>query len=279
MILEAGGWKAALLPEKGVAFRSLTLDGQDVLKPIPDGADPNNGFHGAFLMAPWTNRLEDGRIRVGGVEYRMPVNRPAEGNALHGFFRDLAWTLEDVAADRAAFSCALDHAPFRCAARLTIALSPAGFSLAASLTNTGDAVTPMGFGWHPWFWRPAGTRLRFNATTIFDRDARNVATAPRPGGGLDGGDDVVLGHDTHFAGWDGVAEMARPDGMRLLMRAEGAWSRNLQVFAPKGGEVLCVEPVTHAPDAVNRAENAAHGTMHPLPPGATLDASLTIHRI
>lgn len=278
MILGAGGWKAALLPEKGVAFQSLTLDGQDVLKPIPDGADPNNGFHGAFLMAPWTNRLENGRIRVGGVDYQMPINRPAEGNALHGFLRDLAWMVEDAAADRATFACALDHAPFRCAARLVVALSPAGFSLAVSLTNTGDAVTPMGFGWHPWFARPAGTRLRFAATTIFGRDARNIATAPRPGSGLDGGDAVLDGHDTHFAGWDGMAEITRPDGIRLRMRADGAWSRNLQVFAPSGGDVLCVEPVTHAPDAANRAENAAHGAMHPLAPGATLDASLMIHR-
>lgn len=279
MILGSSGWKAALLPQRGVAFASLTLDGRDVLKPVPDGADPNDGFHGAFLMAPWTNRLEDGRISVDGIEYRMPINRPAEGTALHGFLRDIAWTVEEAAADRATFACALHHAPFRCAARLAIALSPAGFSLAVSLTNTGDVVTPMGFGWHPWFARPAGTRLRFAATTIFGRDARNVATAPRAGNGLDGGDDVLDGHDTHFAGWDGAAEIGWADGTRLAMRADGAWSRNLQVFAPPGGGVLCVEPVTHAPDAVNRGENAAHGAMHPLPPGATLDASLMIHRI
>lgn len=279
MILEAAGWRAALLPEKGVAFQSLTLDGHDVLKPIPGGADPNNGFHGAFLMAPWTNRLEDGRIIVGGIDYRMPINRPAEGNALHGFLRDLPWTAEEAAADRATFRCTLAHAPFRCAARLSIGLSPAGFSLAVSLTNTGDAVTPMGFGWHPWFARRPGTRLRFAAATIFGRDARNVATAPRPGSGLDGGDAVLDGHDTHFAGWDGLAEITWPDGTRLAIRADGAWARNLQVFAPAGGDVLCVEPVTHAPDAVNRAENAAHGAMHALPPGATLDASLMIHRL
>ena len=278
MILESSGWRAALLPERGVAFRSLTLDGRDVLKPIPDGADPNNGFHGAFLMAPWTNRLEDGRIRVGGIDHLMPINRPAEGNALHGFLRDLAWTVEDAAADRASFACALDHAPFRCAARLTIALSPAGFSLAVSLTNTGDAATPMGFGWHPWFARPAGTRLRFNATTTFGRDARNIATAPRPGSGLDGRDAVLDGHDTHFAGWDGTAEITWPDGTQLAMRADGAWSRNLQVFAPAGGDVLCVEPVTHAPAAVNRADNAAHGAMHELPPGGRLDAALMLIR-
>lgn len=279
MILAAGDWRAELVPEAGVAFRSLTMAGQDVLRRIPAGADPNNGFHGAFIMAPWTNRLEDGRIAVGGVEYRMPINRPAEGNALHGFIRDLAWLAEEQDATRAAFTCALDHAPFRCAARLVVALSDAGLTFALSLTNTGDAPTPMGFGWHPWFARPAGTRLRFNATTVFGRDHRSISAGARPSAGLNGDDAVLLGLDTHFAGWDGVATITWPDGTGITLRAEGAWARNLQVFAPQGGDVLCVEPVSHTPDAANRPANAVHGAMHVLAPGAALDASLMIHRL
>lgn len=278
MILAAGDWRAELLPERGVAFRSLTLAGRDVLRRIPEGADPNNGFHGAFIMAPWTNRLEDGRIRVGGVDHFMPINRPAEGNALHGFLRDLAWVVEEQGAERAVLSCALDHAPFRCTARLVVALSAAGMSFALSLRNTGDAATPMGMGWHPWFARPAGTRLRVRATTIFGRDHRSIATGARPSAGLNGDDAVLLGLDTHFAGWDGLAAITWPDGAGIALRAQGEWASNLQVFAPRGGDVLCVEPVSHAPDAVNRPANAAHGAMRVLAPGASLDASLMIHR-
>lgn len=278
MILAAGDWRAELVPEAGVAFRSLTLAGRDVLRRIPDGADPNNGFHGAFIMAPWTNRLEDGRIVVGGVEHRMPINRPTEGNALHGFIRDLAWSVEEQDALRATFACALDHAPFRCSASLSVALSDAGLALSLALTNTGDAPTPMGMGWHPWFARPAGTRLQFRATTIFGRDARSISAGARPSAGLNGDDAVLLGLDTHFAGWDGAATITWPDGTGIAMRTEGDWARNLQVFAPRGGDVLCVEPVSHVPDAVNRPANAAHGAMHVLSPGASLDASLMIHR-
>jgi aldose 1-epimerase len=278
MILESGDWRAELLPEAGVAFRSLTLAGRDVLRRIPAGADPNNGFHGAFIMAPWTNRLEDGRIVVGGVEHRMPINRPNEGNSLHGFIRDLAWVVEEQAGDRAVFTASLDHAPFRCAARLVVALSDAGLSFALTLANVGDAPTPMGMGWHPWFARPAGTRLRVRATTVFGRDARNISTGARPSAGLNGDDAVLLGLDTHFAGWDGEATVTWPDGTGITLRAEGDWARNLQVFAPRGGDVLCVEPVSHVPDAVNRPGNAAHGAMHVLSPGESLDASLMIHR-
>jgi aldose 1-epimerase len=134
----------------------------------------------------------------------------------------------------------------------------------------------MGFGWHPWFPRPAGTRLRLAARTVFGRDARALPIAPRPTAGLNGADEVLLGLDTHFAGWDGAAAIAWPDGRALTLRAAGAWATNLQVYAPRGGTTICVEPVSHAPDAPNRPEAAAHGAMHLLAPGETLRGSLTL---
>jgi aldose 1-epimerase len=60
------------------------------------------------------------------------------------------------------------------------------------------------------------------------------------------------------------------------LAAQGAWARNLQIFAPGGGNVLCVEPVSHVPDAPNRPEFAAYGPLVMLPPGASLDASVLL---
>ncbi len=276
--LSAGEWHATLLPERGAAFRTLTHAGREVLAAVPDGADPNDGFHGAFVMAPWTNRLDGGRFVVGGVGHRMPVNRPQDGTAIHGLLRDLAWRVEDASGSAATLSVALDHPPFRCAARLRVALDDAGLSLSLDLANTGGAATPLGIGWHPWFRRPAGMRLRVATRTVFGRDARTLPTAARPCAGLNGADAVLDGLDTHFAGWDGVAEIGWPDGFGIVMRCDGAWATNLQVFAPRGGGVLCVEPVSHAPDAPNRAAAAAHGAMHVVPPGSALRGSLMIHR-
>lgn len=276
ILLASGAWDATLLPGQGAALAALRWRGQDILRPIPPGGDPNRGFHGAFLMAPWTNRLAGGRISVGGVDYRMPVNRPEEGHALHGFLRERAWQVLAQTPEAVTLACALDHPPFRCAASLTLALSEAGFALELEVTNQGEAPTPMGMGWHPFFARPAGTRLRFAADTIFGRDATNLASNPRPSSGLDGGDAVLEGLDTHFAGWDGQAEITWPEGPAMALRAEGDWTRNLQIFAPAGGGVLCVEPVSHAPDAANNPLLAAHGPMRPLPPGGRLWGRATL---
>ncbi len=274
--LASGDWDATILASQGAAIGALTWRGQDIIEPVPEGENPNQGLHSAFLMAPWTNRLAEGRISVGGQDYVMPINRPLEGHALHGFIRERAWAVESQAPDAAILTCALDHAPFRCAARLKVALAPQGLSLHLTLTNTGEAPTPMGIGWHPFFTRPPGTRLRFVASTVFGRDARNLAIAPCPCTGLDGGEEVLAGLDTHFAGWDGVAVMTRPGGPELELRATGDWTRNLQIYAPHGIPVLCVEPVSHAPDAVNRPHIAAFGPMNALAPGASIQGGATL---
>jgi aldose 1-epimerase len=280
--IEGGGWTAALLPEQGGALVALAWCGRDVLAPLPLGADPNAAFCGAFVMAPWANRLDGGRLPVAGTLHEVPVNRPEDGTAIHGVARDRPWLVEARGASVAVLAQRLDGAaehrplPWRYAARLEVALAESGATVALALTNAAGVPLPFGLGWHPFFLRPPGTRLRFRATTLLARDARCLPVAAQPTAGVDGDERAYEGLDTHFAGWDGAAEILRPDGLRLRLLAEGACARNLQVFAPAGDAVLCVEPVSHVPDAPNRPEFAALGPMALLAPGAALAARIAL---
>ena len=253
-----------------------------MLAPLPLGADPNASFAGAFLMAPWANRLDEGRLPVGGTTWHLPVNRPHDGTAIHGLVRDAAWTAAEAGASRAVLLQQGDAeavgVPWHWRARLEVALDAGGISLALGLTNAGTLPFPFGCGWHPFFARPAGTRLRFAATTLFARDARCLPVAAQPSAGVDGDEAAYEGLDTHFAGWDGVAEITRPD-LALRLEAAGAWAGNLQVFAPAGSHILCVEPVSHVPDAPNRPDFARYGPLRLLAPGETLQAALRIAAI
>jgi aldose 1-epimerase len=275
--LRAREASAILLPEEGAGFARLDHAGRALLVPIPEGAHPHRGFYGSFLMAPWTNRLDGGRFVVDGVEHRMPINRPEEDTALHGFLRDMPWDVETVGDAVATLACRFDRTPFRGTARMTVVLAPDHLALTVALVNEADGPVPMGVGWHPYFARPPGTRLHLAARTVFGRDGRNLPIAPRPTAGIVGGGAAFDGLDAHLAGWDGVAELHWPDGSGLTLQAAGAWARNLHLFAPRGGRMVALEPVTHAPDAANRATSAAHGAMHVLAPGESLDASLMIH--
>ncbi len=280
-MLELAGadWRAQLLPEQGAAVAQLAWRGQDVLVPLPLGANPNASFGGAFVMLPWTNRLDAGQLPVAGMVYQLPINRPEDNTAIHGLARDRAWLVEAQAPDRCSLLQDMDGAaeglPFQYQARLSLVLESAGVQLSLTLTNKAEHPFPFGLGWHPFFLRLPGTGLRFHASALFARDARALPVAVQPSDGLVGDEAAYEGLDTHFAGWDGVAEILRPD-FRLRLAAQGAWSRNLHVFAPGGGNVLCLEPVSHVPDAPNRPDFAGYGPLTMLAPGGTLGASLLL---
>jgi aldose 1-epimerase len=280
LTLAAGAWEAVLLPAQGAAFAALRHAGRDLIVPVPPAAEPLGGFWGAFWMIPWANRLDGGRLPFGGETHLLPVNRPEDGTAIHGLARDRPWRVEEVAPDHAAAVLAQDFAetgiPFRYAARVAVALAPAGMTLAVSVANTGDAHFPFGLGWHPFFVRPPGTRLAFRAATLFGRDARTLPEEPRDSTGIEGDEESFLGLDTHFAGWDGQAEISFSGGPTLRLAAEGAWAGNLQVFAPRFAEALCIEPQSHVPDAPNRPALAAHGPLTVLARGVSLDARVVI---
>jgi aldose 1-epimerase len=60
------------------------------------------------------------------------------------------------------------------------------------------------------------------------------------------------------------------------MTAKGDFAAGVQVYAPAAQPVLCVEPVSHMPDAPNRAALAAAAPMRLLAPGEALSGSIRL---
>ena len=236
-----------------------------MLVPVPQGGRLGGPF-GAFWMIPWANRMDGGRIGP----HCLPVNRAEDDTAIHGLSRDRPWRVEGAGPGRAVLAQDVAAGPYRFAARLVVEARAAGFGMALAVENAGAAPMPFGAGWHPWFPRPAGVRLAFRATRRLVHDPRGLPLAAEPCSGLDAGEETLRGLDTHFAGWDGRAQIAWP-GLDLAMSATGALTAGLQVYAPRGQAVLCVEPSSHLPDAPNRpAALAGLGPMRVLAPGETL---------
>ncbi len=268
--LHAGAWVADLAPEDGGGMTLLRHGDHDILVPAPAGARLGGPF-GAFWMIPWANRLDGGRL----LSHRLPINRPADNTAIHGLSRDRSWEVAEAAPDHALLTQAVDAPPYRYDARLATRLTPAALTLDLSVTNRGDGPLPFGFGWHPWFVRPPGTRLAFGATHRCTHDARCLPVSAAASDGLDGGEEAFLGLDTHFAGWDGRATITWPE-LTLTMATTGALATNLQVYAPPDKAVLCVEPSSHLPDAPNRPDLAVLGPLALLAPGQSLTGIITL---
>ena len=72
----------AVLP--GAPAWAQAWPSQRVTIVVPFGADEvRPGFRGA-LLAPWPNRVVDGRYAFEGREFELPLTEPRRGHALHG---------------------------------------------------------------------------------------------------------------------------------------------------------------------------------------------------
>jgi aldose 1-epimerase len=45
------------------------------------------------VLAPWPNRVVDGRWKWAATSHQLWITEPARGHALHGLVRTLAWTV------------------------------------------------------------------------------------------------------------------------------------------------------------------------------------------
>ena len=79
----AGGGRRAVVVEVGGGLRAY--DG--VLLGYGEAEACSSGR--GQVLAPWPNRLADGRYEWEGEQHRLPLTEPGAGNAIHGLVR---WT-------------------------------------------------------------------------------------------------------------------------------------------------------------------------------------------
>ena len=188
--------------EVGGAVRAYAVGGRDVLEPF-DVAAMADGAHGAVL-APWPNRLADGRYTFDGVEHRLAVTEPATGCAIHGLLRWAAWRAErhdEASVTMAARLHPQPGYPFDLLVEVTYALDDDGLTVTTRATNVGDRACPYGTGQHPYLSAgggtlddctavlPAATRITTDPQRQLPTGAEPVDGTPydlRGGGSLEG---------------------------------------------------------------------------------------------
>ena len=278
--LVRGAWRAQVRAEAGLVG-ALSHGGVPLLRTMAKGATSPLAA-ACFALVPWCNRIAEARFTWAGRTVRLAPNFPPEPHAIHGHGWQARWQVEETSEDR----CVLVHRhpgsasdgawPWPYVARQTLALDRAGCTLSLALTNLAGAAVPAGLGLHPYLRRRAQTRLAFNASGCLAVGADKIPTgavrAPDcfadftvPGGAPLPAQTI----DHCFTGWDGRA-VIEDDLGGIVLTASGA--PFLHLYAPAGSDTLCLEPCSHAPDAINAAG------MPLLAPGATRELALRIAR-
>lgn len=99
---------------------------------------------------------------------------------MHGVAHARAWQVDALSASSAELSLryvpVAEGWPWPFVATQRLALTPEGLHAEMSLRNAGDTPMPAGGGFHPYFARTPGMRVRFEADTVWPMDADEVAT-------------------------------------------------------------------------------------------------------
>jgi len=280
IMLRHGGWTATCAPAAGGALLSLSHAGREILRPTPAAEADNVRRSAGFAMIPFANRIDGGRLVWGGREWWLPRDPADPRHALHGVAWRRPWRAEWVLTSRS--SLVFDHAPcedwpFAFRARQQLALSDRGLSVTLSMSNTGAAEAPAGFGWHPYFLAAPDAVLALDCAGGWTNGADGLPLArdPAAGDGLRAGlalSGAALDHD--FYGWCGEARLSGPGEADVVLTADRIFS-HLRVYTPPGGGVCAIEPVTHMANAAHRLHEPDHG-LAVLEPGESLQGRIRI---
>jgi aldose 1-epimerase len=142
----------------GAALRTFSVDGRDLVVPYPAGT-VNTLFRGA-VIAPWPNRVVDGRYTFGGRTHQLPITEVERGHALHGLVSWVRWEPVDVRPDGVTLWHPLVPQPgYPFALDLTVDVQLSDDAVRTTLTarNVGSESAPYGCCPHPYVRAGAGT--------------------------------------------------------------------------------------------------------------------------
>jgi aldose 1-epimerase len=143
----------AVVVEVGGGLRTY----DDVL--LGYGPDEMCGSGRGQVLAPWPNRIAEGRYAFDGEDYRLPLTEPAAGNAIHGLVRWGRWDAVERAPDRVTMEHVLYPQPgYPWTLRLRVAyrLGGDGLTVRTTAENLGPRACPFGAGHHPYVAAPTG---------------------------------------------------------------------------------------------------------------------------
>jgi aldose 1-epimerase len=244
------------------------------------------------VLAPWPNRLTDGRYSYGGHDCQAPLNEPDRHGAIHGLVRWSDWSPQVQEVATVTLSSFVRPQPgyeWELELRLTYTLEATGLTVTFEALNVGAETAPLGVGFHPYLTVGTGfvddLELTVPATRYLDTsgspdessavpvtDTWADFTSPRRLAGIE--------LDTAYSGLvrdqDGraVARLGEPGGRAVELWVDEGFGHLMvytadRVHRPEQRRTaVAVEPMTCPPDALRSGQDLIE-----LRPGGTWEGS------
>jgi aldose 1-epimerase len=175
------GDQEVVVCEVGATLRSYDVGPNPVL----DGFGPGEWSHSGRgqVLAPWPNRLADGRYEFNGVRAQAGLNEPERRNAIHGLVRWLPWTVQTRHQNQVSLRLQLHPSPdypFSLLLEISYRVGREGLTVTTTARSLEDGPVPFGLGFHPYLTAGPetvdGAILQLPAHDTLDLDDRGLPT-------------------------------------------------------------------------------------------------------
>ncbi|HMJ84663.1 MAG TPA: aldose 1-epimerase [Vicinamibacterales bacterium] len=274
----------AIAPSAGNLTREMTVKGHNILGP-----------QGIPFLAPWANRLDEQAFYANGKRYAfdMQLGNVRGAHPIHGFLAAAKWEVVEARADagsawvtsRLEFFKQPDwmaQFPFAHTISITHRLKDGALDVAVELRNLSAEPMPVAVGFHPYFrvddaprdaWTigvGAKTEWLLSPDKIPTGETRPIEqrfSDPRAA--------VLREHDLDHVFADlrrdsaGMATMSLAGTAQRIDVLFGPAYRAAVIYAPKGRDFICFEPMAGITDSMNLAQRGLYKDLQHVPPGGT----------
>jgi aldose 1-epimerase len=269
-------------PAAGNLTREMTVNGHNLLGPL-----------GIPFLAPWANRLDEQAFYANGKRYtlNMGLGNVRGAHPIHGFLSAAVWEVVDASADDSAawVTSRLDFVsqpdwmaqfPFAHTIVMTHRLRDGVLDITVALHNLSAEPMPVAIGFHPYFrltdsardawtialgarteWVLADDKIPTGETRPIDRRFPDPRAA------------VLREHDLDHVFGDLIRDGSGQAAMSVAGTHEkidvvfGPNYRAAVVYAPKGRDFICFEPMAAITDGLNLAQRGLYKDVQYIPAG------------
>ena len=155
--------KVQIVSDFGCNIRELVLKSGIHIHRVIDGhqvpARLKRKYSTCSFLSPFTGRIPKGQYTFKSMDYRLPINKPVEDNAIHGLIYNQRFLLKDKKISENHASLTFEHEiipgqhqgyPFHLKIQKIMTLYKGGLSIRTKVTNKGKNDAPFADGWHPY---------------------------------------------------------------------------------------------------------------------------------
>jgi aldose 1-epimerase len=274
----------SIAPLAGNLTREMSVNGRNIL-----------GSLGIPFMAPWANRLDEQAFYANGKRYAfdMDLGNVRGAHPIHGFVAAARWEVVEARSDGSSAWVTsrleffrqpqfMAQFPFAHTIEMTHRLQNGALEIAVRLHNLSAEPMPVAVGFHPYFQLSDAPRdawtIALGARTEWVLAPDKIPTGetrpieqrfPAPGAA------VLKDHDIDHVFGDLIRDASGRAVMSVAGRSQkidvvfGPNYRAAVVYAPKGRDFICFEPMAGITDAMNLAQRGLYKDLQHIPPDGT----------